>query len=301
MQTVNLKQSPVKFEALTHTYWLDGKQLKGITSGSLIERLNPGKYDGVSEEKLAERAAYGSAVHAIIGLYEDSGIISDDEDLRHYIELKEANRLSHVATEYLVSDCERYASSIDHVFLDPDGGIVLVDVKRTYKLDREAVRYQLSIYRRFFEMQNPDLKVKSIAAIWLHGPEYAYVPLQPVSDDLIDYLIECDVNDAPFEPAARFSNLPALVADKELAIAAIIANMDEEKAHLEQLRKGLYDIMEAHDIKSFSGQHITLTRILPTKRTSFDSAAFKKDYPNMFKEYSKESTVKGSLKITLKK
>ena len=35
MQNINLRQSPVKFEALTHTYWLDGKQLKGVTNDEL--------------------------------------------------------------------------------------------------------------------------------------------------------------------------------------------------------------------------------------------------------------------------
>ena len=300
MQNINLRQSPVKFEALTHTYWLDGKQLKGVTSGSLIERLNPDKYAGVSQKKLDERAAYGTAIHSLIGLYEETGIISDDEDVRHYIQIKEDQQLYHVATEYLVSDEERYASSIDHVFQDKDGGIVLVDIKRTYKLDVEAVRYQLSIYRRMFEMQNPDLRVKTIAAIWLHGEEYAYVPVTPVPDDYIDYLIECDILDKPFDVASHFSTLPAIVADKEQAIADIIMHMEYEKSQLEEFRKGLYEIMEQHDIKSFCGQHIQLTRVFPTERESFDTRAFKKDYPQIYQEYVKKTSVKGNLKITLK-
>lgn len=300
MQNINLKKSPVKFDATNHTYWLGDKQLKGITSGSLVERVNPDKYAGVSEEKLKERAAYGQAIHSLIGLYEDAGIISDDDDVRHYIELKEANNLTHVATEYLVSDEERYASSIDHVFLDKDGGIVLVDIKRTYKLDVESVRYQLSIYRRFFEMQNPDLKVKSLAAIWLHGDEYAFVPVEPVPDSYIDYLIECDIKDEDFNIAAQFSNLPAIVAEKEKAIADIIRNIEYEKKQLEYFRQGLYDIMEQNDIKSFRGMHIMLTRVLPTERETFDTRAFKKDYPQIYQEYVKKSPVKGTLKITLK-
>lgn len=300
MQNINLKKSPVKFDATNHTYWLGDKQLKGITSGSLVERVNPEKYAGVSEEKLKERSAYGQAIHSLIGLYEDAGIISDDDDVRHYIELKEANNLTHVATEYLVSDEERYASSIDHVFLDRDGGIVLVDIKRTYKLDVESVRYQLSIYRRFFEMQNPDLKVKSLAAIWLHGDEYAYVPVEPVPDSYIDYLIECDIKDEEFSIAAHFSNLPAIVAEKEQAIADIIRNIEYEKKQLEYFRQGLYDVMEQNDIKSFRGMHITLTRVLPTERETFDTRAFKKDYPQIYQEYVKKSPVKGTLKITLK-
>ena len=300
MQNIKLKESPVKFDGMTHTYWLNGQRLKGITSGSLVERVNPTKYEGVSQAKLAERAAYGQAIHSLIDLYEDAGIISDDEDVRHYIELKEANHLTHVATEYLVSDEERYASSIDHVFQDKDGGIVLVDIKRTYKLDVESVRYQLSIYRRFFEMQNPDLKVKSLAAIWLHGEEYAYVPVQPVPDDYIDYLIECDIEDKPFDIAEHFSTLPALVSDYEKRIIELFAQREKIDREYENIRQKFYEVMEMKDIKGFDGFDIRLTRVLPTERETFDTRAFKKDYPNIYKEYIKKSTVKGSLKITLK-
>ena len=300
MQNINLRQSPVKFEALTHTYWLDGKQLKGVTSGSLIERLNPDKYAGVSQKRLDERAAYGTAIHSLIGLYEETGIISDDEDVRHYIEIKEDQQLYHVATEYLVSDEERYASSIDHVFQDKDGGIVLVDIKRTYKLDVEAVRYQLSIYRRMFEMQNPDLRVKTIAAIWLHGEEYAYVPVTPVPDDYIDYLIECDIKDEPFNIAEHFSTLPALVANYEQRIVEIFTQREECDREFEKIRQILYEVMEMKDLKSFDGFDIRLTRVLPTERESFDTLAFKNDYPQIYQEYVKKTPVKGNLKITLK-
>ena len=38
---------------------------------------------------------------------------------------------------------------------DEDGGIVLADIKTTYDKHYEKVALQLSIYKRFFERQNP--------------------------------------------------------------------------------------------------------------------------------------------------
>lgn len=296
-----LNPSIVRFDADKHEYWLGEKQLKGITSGSLVGRVKPDKYAGVSEEKLKERAAYGTMIHELIELYEDMGAESDNEDVLHYIKMKKEHGLIHLASEYVVSDGERYASPIDHVFMREDGGIVLVDIKRTYKLDEESVTYQLSIYKRFFEMQNPHLKVVELAAMWLHGYEYAYRVVQPVSEDVIDYLIECDIEDKPFDVTAAFSTLPTVVADVEKEVAKKMREIAERNEEIDELKKGLYDIMEQHGIKSFRGNVITLTRVLPHTSKKFDSAAFKKDYPQTYDEYSKDSHTKGFLKITVNK
>jgi len=295
-----LQQSPVNFDRESHTYWLGEKQLSGVTS-TLLHRMNPNKYTGVPQEKLNERAAVGSTIHGIVELYESIGIESDDINLQNYIRMKEEHHLTHLASEYVVSDLERYASPIDHVFIDESDNIVIVDVKTTYSFDREYVRYQLSIYKRFFELQNPDLKVSKIAGMWLHDREYGYYELDLVSDTLLDYLFECESEDKPFVPAEAFSNLPEVVKNTAPAIIEKMRLMDECKAFIDREKAAIYKIMEENDFKSFIGFDLVMTRILPTVRQSFDSARFKKEHPDMYDEYTKESEVKGSLKITLKK
>ena len=62
---IELKQSDVIFNPEDHTYFLNGKQLSGITS--LLERqLFPDTYAGISEEILMQAAEYGKSVHESI-------------------------------------------------------------------------------------------------------------------------------------------------------------------------------------------------------------------------------------------
>jgi len=65
------------------------------------------------------------------------------------------------------------------------------------------------------------------------------------------------------------------------------------------LKEGLYSLMEEAGVKSWTGSKVKLTRVLPTTKTSFDSKAFKEAHPDLFKEFSKESTSAGSLRITV--
>lgn len=58
--------------------------------------------------------------------------------------------------------------------------------------------------------------------------------------------------------------------------------------------------MEENDIKKIDTGDIIITRVLPTKRTSVDSAKLKKELPDVFDKYSKVSNVKGSIRIKIK-
>ena len=67
------------------------------------------------------------------------------------------------------------------------------------------------------------------------------------------------------------------------------------------LREGLYALMEEHNVKSWTGSKIKLTRVLPTESETFDSKAFKEAEPELYKKYVKKSKRAGSLKVTLVK
>ena len=59
---IELKDSGVLFNKELHEYWLDGKQLSGITE-MLQRQLFPGEFDGVPEAAIDEAARYGTEVH----------------------------------------------------------------------------------------------------------------------------------------------------------------------------------------------------------------------------------------------
>ena len=162
-----LNCSTVRYDAIAHTYTApDGRLLRGIT-GLLKERLGLGSYDGVSEEVLQRAAERGTEVHRLCEEWDNIGHYPEgNADAEAYVALQADNDLRHVCSEYLVSDGHTYASPIDKVF--KRGHVYdLADIKTTYRLDKEYVSWQLSVYAFLFELQNPLLNVGNLYAIHL--------------------------------------------------------------------------------------------------------------------------------------
>ena len=306
MEIPVLNQSPVTFKSDTHQYFIDGKELNGVTS-TLIRRAYPDTYkkpDNYTEEQwqevLANAAAKGSNMHETIELYDELGVASDLPELQSYIRIKQENQLMVLATEYVVSDNEHYATAIDKVMMRPDGGIILVDFKRTYSLHIDNVTLQQSICKRWFEQLNPDLRVAAIYVMWLRDYESKFMELQPWGDELLDALIQCDLEDKDFAPVMQtWGEFPTKFAEVEAEVARIEIAIKAAKERQEQLRKGLYDLMEANNVKSFTGSRVKLTRVLPSITEKFDSKAFKAENPELYKKYCKKSETAGSLRVTL--
>lgn len=305
MELPKLKQSPVRFESATHQYFLGDKELKGITS-SLVRRAFPDTYkrpDNYTDEQwqliLANAAAKGSNMHETIELYDELGAMSNLPELQSYIRIKNENNLTVLATEYVVSDEENYATAVDKVLVRPDGGIILVDFKRTATLHIDNVTCQQSICKRFFERQNPELKVAGIYVMWLRDDKSKFEELTPWADEALDLLIASDKEDKVFDIQQTYGNLPTTFAQVEAEVARIETEVKEMQAKQKLLKDGLYKLMEDANVKSWSGSQVKLTRVLPTTSKTFDAKAFEKENPELYKKYLKESTKAGSLRITV--
>lgn len=69
------------------------------------------------------------------------------------------------------------------------------------------------------------------------------------------------------------------------------------KEQQKEYRELLYQKMEENDIKKIDTGDIVITRVLPTVRKSVDSTKLKKEQPDIYDQYLKESTIKGSIRI----
>ena len=305
MKIPELKVSPVTFNSDTHQYFLGDKELYGITS-TLIKKAYPDTYrkpdrytDEEWQEILANAAAKGSNMHETIELHDELGVMSDLPELHSYIRIKQENHLTVLATEYIVSDEKNYATAIDKVMMLPDGGIILVDFKRTYDLHIDNVTLQQSICKRWFEKLNPDLKVAGIYVMWLRDDKSKFISLTPWADEVLDSLIESDIKGTAFDIVKTYGDLPSVFAKVEEEVARLEVAVKAAKSRQEELRKGLYDLMEQNNVKSFTGSRVKLTRVLPTESKTFDSKAFKEDHPDLYEQYCKKAQKAGSLRITL--
>lgn len=303
---MELVQSQVIFDKASHTYTLNGKALKGITS-TLVRRAYPHTYDKpdhLTEEEwqtvLSRAAERGTAVHETLEAYEKTGAVSDIPELTNWLSFKETHGLTVAASEYLVSDNEFYATAIDHVLEDIVGCAVLVDIKTTNTLHVPEVTLQLNICKRLFEQQNPDIDVLDMYAVWLRGEVCKFVRVGYIADEVLDALLEADMQDRPFDSMVLFGDLPVYFGRVEDEVAELQRQMKAAKERYDTLQYGLLKLMSENGVKTFTGSKVKLTRKLATTRRKFDEKRFASEHADLYSQYITESPVKESILITVK-
>lgn len=299
----NLKKCPVEFDELAHTYTLDGKQLSGIT-GIIKDYLFPDMYKGVHERTLEAAAERGSSVHSQVQMIINGfPPARTDRSVEAFFDKMQGTEF--IASEYLVSDLHHFASSIDII----DSRLNLYDIKTTDKLNREYLSWQLSIYAYLFELQNPTLKAGALYGCHLRDGKANVIQVERINSEIIaDFLCAAADNLPWANPLERIDDTLLKDQATQLARLAEIEDyladfkarakaMEDEKA---KLTEGLLDIMEQRNVKTYKTDRLTLTRIDAHTSPKFDSTTFKKDYPQMYERYVKESNVKRSLRIAIK-
>ena len=298
---MELNKSQVIFNQDAHTYQLYGEFLSGIT-GVIERQLFPKKYDNIPKSILDNAAQRGSFIHEQIELADSLGVIPPCEEAKNYLSLIKKEKLAFEESEYLVSDNKNYASSIDKVFRKDEKTFHLGDIKTTYKLDKEYVRWQLSIYAYFFELQNVGAKVDRLFAIWLRNDKAEIVDVERIPDDIIIDLLACDLNGTqfinPFALSQTAGNLPAKYQKMEQVIMEIEGQAKFWADRKEELIDGVMKEMVAAGVYNWKGGSIQFVRKKESIRPYFDKKAFEKEHSVLYKKYLKEVPVTGS--VTLK-
>lgn len=293
---MKLVKSPVVFHSEEHTYTLDGKQLSGITS--LLDRqLFKDKYSGIPEEVLRNAAERGTYIHQCCELV-DEGFVSDNQESINYLRLKEKYNLRIEESEYLVSDNEHVASCIDKVYRYDDTTFYLGDIKTTYKLNKEYVMWQLSIYAYLFEKQNPGARVTSIFAIWLRGETAQLVELDRVPTEKVEELLRCDAMGLQY--GEECETLPSVIPEMEGLVVDVETRLKRLTEQKKALMDGLMRAMVKEGIYAWKGEKMSITRKTASTRKSFDKEKFEEDYPGVYDKYIKETPISESLLIKIK-
>ena len=299
-----LKKSKVVFYPATHTYVTpDGRMLDGIT-GMISRQLFPSKYDGVDEETMRNAAERGSFIHSVCELVDSLNIEHESPEAMGYKELKDTYGLRHEESEYLVSDNVHFASCIDKVYRDGESTFTLADIKTTYKLDKEYVRWQLSIYAYLFERQNPGAKVLHLYAIWLRGERHELVEVERIPDDVVVSLMEHEVGGEqftnPYAPSVTDTSLPEKYAAMEDAIAEIDRQYKYWSEKKKELADGVKFEMQNAGVSKWVGDRVSFTRKEDSEREDFDKTRFAADHPDLYKAYLIKTKVSGSVILKVK-
>lgn len=299
-----LSKSKVDFNEAEHTYRLGGKELQGIT-GTLIKKAFPDTYKGIPESVLMKAAERGGMIHNSFELF--CTVFNSDlksypnptQELQDFSDMLHSYGLHHVESEYLVTDGEHFASAIDGVFADSDGNIYLCDYKTTSTLHYDNVSLQLSIYARWFEQQNPELKVKELVCMWFKDGKSKFQPLPRVSEEKIDELITAFLsNDTEYRYEVE---IPEQFSALEQEYRLITARMDALKMRQDELKTQLMKMMEQNKQKSIKTNFASYAYVAAGKKKAFDSKLFRDTEPDHYEHYMKETETKPSIRITLKK
>lgn len=297
-----LIHSKVDFNEIDHTYTApDGRSLSGVTS-LLSRQLFAHKYDGVRQDVMARAAAKGSAIHEEIAFMDTFGAEPVSDEAKTYRMLCASNGLKPLENEYLVSDNDHVASSIDIVFED----LTLADVKTTSRIDEEYLSWQLSIYAYLFEIQNPGLKVSRLLAIWLPSPRYGSPCVKEMKRkdvEEVKRLIAIDKAGGRYADTLPVQKPSADIAVREDVIREICdieRRVREYNARYAELKAGLADIMRENGCRSYKDDRLTLTVRDSYEKESLDAKRLRAEMPEVFSKYVTRTKVKESLTIKVK-
>lgn len=299
---ITLNVPKVTFIEETHQYFIGKKELKGVT-GTLIKKAFPDTYKNIPKSVLMKAAERGGLIHNTFETF--CSIFDADikqypnptEELQAFHSMLVAYDLHYVASEYLVTDGENFASAIDGIFADNEGNIYLVDYKNTATLHYDNVSLQLSIYAKWFEEQNPDLKVKEIVCMWFKKGQSKFQPLPRVADYQIDDLINAYLaDDTDYQYKVE---VPEQFSALEQEYRLITARMDALKIKQDYVKEQIMKMMEANKQKSIKTNIGSYSYVESTTKRTLDTKLFKEKYPNAYERLTKVSISKPSIRIKL--
>lgn len=292
---ITLNISPVVFNEEEHTYTLDGKLLHGIT-GMLSRQLFANKYTGIPQYILDAAAERGTRIHKDCEFADATGLEPQTIEGKNYLELRKDFEV--VTNEYTVSDNEYFASNIDCVWCKGNE-VIIADIKTTSHLDEDYVSWQLSIYAYLFELQNPDLKVSRLYAVWLRDDKAKLIEVPRKDDDTIVALMNCEKDGDKY--LVPVEDEKALITHSAVDILIEAKQMAEYYTNrYKEIEEALLKAMTESGTKQWQTEKLKATYTPAGESERFDSKKFQAEHPELYSQYMTKSTRKESVRITIK-
>lgn len=285
----------VQFDNETHTYTNEsGKKLISATQLLKLAGILP-DYSTVDPEVLANKAARGNLIHKEIEEFIKNGSVGFTAELNKFIEYISSNGITPIHSELMVYD-DDIAGTIDFVARDKAGKIHLIDFKTTYTLHKEACSWQTSIYKYLLNKCSPDLKVDFLDVYHFDKDgELNVLPLEAKTSEQIENL------------KSTIYGGKLNVIDNEFDLFTIQTQIDCLKAKLEELEaKKNEELVKAVEKLKIAGTNsykgkVNITIVAPVKKVSVDTKALKKDLPDIYEKYKKETETKESYRVSIGK
>ena len=287
------------FNKENHTYTLDGKILISVTQLMRKHGLAP-DYSGINETVLQRKAERGTPIHEEIERYIKHGELGFTSEQDDFIGFAKELGLKNMRSEQIVNN-DLVAGTIDLMAERVAGKAtikVLADYKTGTTVDKEAVRWQLSLYERLSGEKFDEFYVFHLCE------KSKYIPLEHIPAEEVEKLLECERKGEIYKPRTLMvpSELLAAAEQAERAVKVAEAAKKEAEANANEIRAQLIAAMEAQGIKSFetADKSMLITYVAPSVRQGLDGELLKKEHPELAQKYVKTSTVKASVRITVR-
>ena len=296
----------VEFNPERHEYKKNGVINPSVSK--IIRQVFGYKYGAVSPEVLARACAKGKEVHLEAEEYHKYGTIGISDEF--FALKKEFDRLPKplAVEDYLYAETPSgaFCGTCDLFY----GSGLLCDYKTSKVLDTKTTTIQLNMYRYAYKKAGYD--VRNLEAWHVVGNvlKRVQLPILPDSyiEGIVDYYYSGKQADEALEALKECNKVkrgrPAK-KEQDFARAAKQLAAIDEKMELLQAKKDLIlqnikDFMALKNIDKAATDLADFTYIPEATRTSFDSAKFKKDRPDVYGLYLKTSTTKAQVRVRFK-
>lgn len=150
IETFELRGHTMEYDDDCHLYIVDGIEVPSVTQ--ILKKKFPAKYPGVDLAVLERAARLGTRLHKAIEDYEAGRIVNSyevEDEFARYINLKQKYGFKVLRSELPVIipyESKIVAAGRLDMIIEMDGQIGIADIKRTYKLDKSYLAWQLALY-----------------------------------------------------------------------------------------------------------------------------------------------------------
>ena len=113
----------------------------------------------------------------------------------------------------------------------------------------------------------------------------------------------CDFDDHPY--SCPDGELSVVTSEDETSLAMnlltdLVLKQKTIEEQSKKLKEQLLAAMGKYGVKKIENEHVIITYVAPTTRTSMDTTKLKKERPDIVEAYSKVSNVASSVRVTVK-
>lgn len=321
------EQLEITFLPETHEYFVNGKKARISVTALIDKQISKTEWFAIDPAILKRAADRGTAVHSDVEYFIAKGTEPTTPEGQAYKAYIQQNgwTIENARTEFkLAIEHTARKNGELHSFIlcgtadlmcKLNGKWIVADYKTTSVIHEEDVRWQMSLL---------DYMARKLNGSYINNQLFEYTPaeemyvlhfdkqarfkpvkVEPIPDVEIERLLDAEALDeeyhaTPVDIITPNQEQQLLELEKQITALKATQKVLEEKEKV--LKQQMEQAFMAHPAtRSVQLENITISYTPPTTRTAFNSEKFANDYPELYAQYTTQSQVKGTVKITLSK